>query len=335
MLTSTEPGRKIETQQRRHSGLGQVVSLSVLMAVPIAFAVWTNPAQAQTEEGHTDGGHTDGGGDEGGGKGGHGAGGHGGHGGHGETVDPEMAVKAPDAARVSGGSGAGRAIPGTYFRAEMGVLQAQPGSANWLPPGYPSDPQVFFDLGSDNGGFAGLAIGYDWSNGLRGEVEMLGFGSTQFSGPWSYTVPETSGPHASVRGSVRSVALMGNLFYEPFRSSTGKVVPYVMAGIGMANNRMSDWTRINPDEDRTERSFAGASRTDLALAVGFGVSMEIGKTRNGAPMTFELGYRYFDLGTAQGDSTPLPGSGSGGVPVQALRLDQSDQVITVGIRIPL
>lgn len=313
-------------------GLAQIMSLSLAVMVPVTLGLSSQPMLAQTDEGHTDGG-----GGEGGANGN--ANGNGGvkgrHGRHHQVVDPVSAPLAVDGAAAGGGAGAGRKLAGTYMRAEMGIMRASPGNSSWLPPGYPDDPQVFFDLGSSNGGFAGVALGYDWANGARGEVELLGFGKTDFAGPWSYTVPATPGPHASVQGSVRSVAVMGNLFYEPFQNPKSKFAPYVMVGLGLANNTMSDWTRINTDSGRDERSFAGASHTDLAMAVGFGVSMEVGKTGKGDPMTLEMGYRYFDLGTAQGSTTPLPGSGAGGDPVGALKLDQSNQVVTLGLRIPL
>jgi opacity protein-like surface antigen len=323
MLTQMGQGPILKAIPSLSLGLWRILPVAMMLALPATFATWAHPALAETDEGHAD---------EDEGSGGHGKGRHGRH--H-NVVPPVSPPVAESGNQESGRAGSGRSLAGGYLRAEMGLLRSQPDNSSWLPPGYPVDPQVFFDLGSDTGGFAGLAIGQDWGNGLRGEVELMGFGSTEFSGPWSYTEPETPGPHASVTGSVRSVALMGNIFYEPFQNRKSKTVPYVMMGVGLADNQMSDWTRINPEVDREERSFAGASNADLALSVGFGVSMEVGKTKKGDPMTFEVGYRYFDLGTAQGGTTPLPGSGQGGEPVGALKMNQSSQLISVGIRIPL
>ncbi|MFN4202745.1 MAG: hypothetical protein ACK4GM_06820 [Tabrizicola sp.] len=45
--------------------------------------------------------------------------------------------------------------------------------------------------------------------------------------------------------------------------------------------------------------------------------------------------RYFDLGTARGGTTPLPGSGAGGAPVEALNFDVNDTVVALGLRIPM
>lgn len=227
-------------------------------------------------------------------------------------------------------------ISDTYIRAEVGVARSSADDAFWRPSGFPPDPQIFFDLSSDTGGFGGLAVGKELRNGLRGELALNVFGSTSFDGDWSFTVPPTPGPHASMSGTTRSVSLMGNVFYEPFGTigAAGKIKPYVMAGLGVARNTMSDWTRINPDAGRSERTFEGDTTTSFAYALGVGLSMEAGKTALGAPITVEFGYRYFDLGKVKGRTTPLSGGG-GGDPVTALNFNKSDHVVSVGIRIPL
>lgn len=130
----------------------------------------------------------------------------------------------------------------TYIRAEAGLARSSTNNAFWRPPGFPSDPQIFFDLSSDTVGFGGLAIGRQLREGLRGEVALNVFGPTGFDGGFSFTVPATPGPQASMSGSTRSVSLMGNVFFEPSAALglTGKVKPYVMAGLGVARNTMSD-----------------------------------------------------------------------------------------------
>lgn len=222
--------------------------------------------------------------------------------------------------------------PGLYMRAELGTGRSSASDASWLPPCYPGDPQVFFDLSSDSLPFGALALGYDWQNGWRGEVAVNIFGASDFDGPWSYTVPETAGPHADVLGSMHSKAVLLNA-YRDFAAGNGWT-PFVTAGIGMARNTMGEWTRINPDSDRTERTFEGGSSTGLAWSVGAGVAVDIGRIGRSAPAKLEIAYRYFDLGSVEGGVDAVPGSGEGGNAARALNFDVSDQVLSVGLRIP-
>ncbi len=222
---------------------------------------------------------------------------------------------------------------GTYLRIELGAARSSADDASWLPPGYPADPQVFFDLDLDSAAVGSIAIGHDYGNGWRAEAALNLFGSADFSGPWTYTVPATPGPHADVEGAVSSVALFANGYYD--FAMAGKATPFLTAGLGVSRNRMDDWTRINPDAGRTRRSFEGDTDTSFAWTVGAGVAWDVGPVLGSAPAKLELTLRYFDLGSVSGGTTPLPGSGAGGNPVEALNFDLTDQVISIGLRIPL
>jgi opacity protein-like surface antigen len=294
-------------------------------------------AFAQDDGGHEDGDHEDGGGHEGGGGQGQGGegegGGHGNGGMHGKPVTPVASPVLQAGEGNTARAGRGLGSPGNYLRLELGAALGSAGDANWLPPGYPADPQVFFDLDMDTSAMAAIGIGHDYGNGWRGEVSLNLFGKTDFDGPWSFTVPDTAGPHADVEGSVRSVALMAN-GYRDFDSG-GKITPFVTVGLGLAQNTMSDWTRINPDAGRTRRSFEGDSDTGLAWSVGAGVSWDVGPVLGSAPAKLDLTWRYFDLGSVTGGTEPLPGSGAGGNPVEALNFDVNDHVIALGLRIPM
>jgi hypothetical protein len=52
------------------------------------------------------------------------------------------------------------------------------------------------------------------------------------------------------------------------------------------------------------------------------------------PAKLDLTWRYFDLGSVTGSTQRLDGMG-GGRPVEALNFDRTDQVISLGLRIPL
>jgi opacity protein-like surface antigen len=249
-----------------------------------------------------------------------------------------IATPAPVAPIVSETASAPLTVPDrtlperSYFRVELGAARASAGNASWLPPGYPNDPKVFFDLNSDTAAFGAVALGHSFGSGWRAEAALNMFGSADFLGPWSYTVPDTPGPHADMAGSTRSVALLFNGYYD-FETDR-KLTPFVTAGVGVAHNMMGDWTRINPDSDRTTRSFTGGSETDLAWTVGLGMAVDVGPIIGSAPAKIELSWRYFNLGSVSGGAVPLAGSGSKGEPVSPLNFDLGAQVISLALRIP-
>lgn len=221
-----------------------------------------------------------------------------------------------------------------YLRGAVGRARAQTDDAYWEPPGFPADPRVFFDLDIEDTGFGEVALGYDWNNGFRADLAFAGFGESDFDGPWARTDPATPGPHADVSGSIKSRVLMVNGYFEPltYTGQTHRFQPFVTGGIGMARNEMSDWTRTNAAAGRVTRTFEGDTTTGFAWSLGFGVTAELSVGRQ--PMFLEAGYRYFDLGSAEGSATPRPGNGVGS-PATPLQFDHREHVISVGLRVPL
>ncbi|MES2969077.1 MAG: hypothetical protein V4804_10055 [Pseudomonadota bacterium] len=325
-------------------GLSAVALLTTGFGVASEIGAFSVITPAYAQDGHDDGGHEDGGedgGHEGGGGQGGGGQGNGGHGGgHGEdpVLDPSAATGSDDAPQPAPTFMA-RLMKDAYVRAEMGMGVTGSQDASWLPPDYNGTtvPKVLFDLGHDSSAFGALAVGRDFQNGYRAELAFNVFGKSDFAGDWSSTEPATPGPHASVKGDTRSFALMLNGYYSPFEGTqrSGRIKPFVTAGLGLAHNTMGDWTRINVELPRTERSFEGSSQTALAWTVGLGMSIDLKENKAGNIPKLEISYRYFDLGNVRGGTTPLPGSGAGGDPVKALNFDKTEQVISIGIRIPL
>ncbi|MBQ0805338.1 MAG: porin family protein [Sulfitobacter sp.] len=225
-----------------------------------------------------------------------------------------------------------------YLRLGVGVDQSGIHDGQWSPPGAApvgSDPVVFFNLSEPDGVAATIAVGRQLRLGVRGEIALTAFGSRDILGPWAFTVPATAGPHADVATTVKSTALMANVAYDIPNMGKGRFEfqPYLMAGVGLATNKMGNWTRTNAAATQPSRSFEGDSKTNLAWSLGAGVSWNVGKTANG-PIKMDLTYQYFALGNAQGGGTPLAGSGTES-PVNPLEFDISSQVVSVGVRIPL
>lgn len=223
---------------------------------------------------------------------------------------------------------------GPYVRASLGFESSLIDDGFWESPGA-SDPLVFFDLDSDNAAYGALGVGFDWMNGFRGEISLSAFGKKDVSGPWSFTVPASPGPHADVATSVSSTALMGNVYYAPLerQGKTARFNPYLMAGVGLSRNDMSVWNRTNPASARPERSFEGAANTEFAWSVGFGATWKINRPGTRL-LLLDAGVQYYDLGDAEGGAQPLPGSGSS-TPRQPLTFGVETTVISIGLRMPL
>ncbi|MDW4549016.1 hypothetical protein R5H32_06605 [Defluviimonas sp. D31] len=232
------------------------------------------------------------------------------------------------------GLGSASVTYGPYVRAELGATSSDFKDGNWLPPGQ-SDPRVYFDLGGDESGFGGIAFGYDWMNGFRADVGVITMSSVDATGPWSYTVPSVPGPHAEITAApVRTTAMMGNLFYSPLeqRGVNSRLQPYFVVGLGIARNKLGDWTRENAASGNPVRTFAGNSSDDAAYSLGAGISWQA--TEPGQrPVLVDFSLRYFDFGAVEGGTTSL---GAGGrTPREALNFTRQDTVVSVGVRVPL
>ncbi len=218
---------------------------------------------------------------------------------------------------------------GPYLRAEAGLAFPNFADGHWLPTGYPIDPRVDFDLSGKRSGFAAIAVGYDWMNGFRGDIALLNVGRSDVTGPHT-----TLGPHADITSaSVDTTAIMANLFYSPLEQlgRNSRLQPFFVVGIGLANNRVGDWTRTNTATTPVTRTYSGATHSDLALSLGVGMSYQL--TPPGKyPVILELAYRYYRFGTAKGGSTADKGLS---VPVEPLTFRNNAGIVSVGLRIPL
>lgn len=225
---------------------------------------------------------------------------------------------------------------GPYIRGELGVASTGPDDAFWRPPGFPSDPQINFNADADEASLVGLAFGYDWQNGFRGEIAFDMFGSADMTAPCASASDGSScAIHADIsRASIKTRALMANMYYSPreARGNNSRVQPFVTAGLGIARNEVSDWTRTNPLAGQPVRTFDGATTNEFAWSVGAGIAVEL-DTDTRHPVIFEATYRYFDFGTATGGSVSVgPGNSQPSAPFQ---FEHRSHVISVGIRIPL
>jgi opacity protein-like surface antigen len=225
---------------------------------------------------------------------------------------------------------------GPYVRLELGGAMPDPGGAFWDPPGT-SDPRISFDASAENAAFGALGLGFDWQNGIRADLSLFATGTSDVTARCASASDGSScSTHASITdASVSARGVMASVYYAPLEAqgSNERFQPFVVAGIGVARNKVGDWTRENPTSDRTTRKFEGDTSSGLAWSVGIGASHQV--TEAGRwPVIVEAAWRYYDFGEASGGSTPLPGFGSG-EPREPFTFDNKSQVVTFGVRVPL
>ncbi|HTZ78570.1 MAG TPA: outer membrane beta-barrel protein [Stellaceae bacterium] len=108
-------------------------------------------------------------------------------------------------------------------------------------------------LSPDEGFAAGVVGGYEFSNGIRAELEAV-YRRHDFN---NFSGSLTGGPSVSagVGGDVSNAAVMGNLYYDILKNSP--ITPYVGAGLGLAAVTM-DSVHLGPTQlfDDTEVTLA-------------------------------------------------------------------------------
>jgi opacity protein-like surface antigen len=225
---------------------------------------------------------------------------------------------------------------GPYVRLDLGGAMPDPSGAFWDPPGA-SDPRISFDASADDTAFGAIGLGFDWQNGIRADVSLFATGTSDVTAPCaSASDGSPCSTHASITdASVSTRGVMASVYYAPLEAqgSNAPFQPFVVAGVGIARNEVGDWTRENPTSGRPTRTFEGGTSSGLAWSLGIGASYQV--TRPGRwPVIIEAAWRYYDFVEASGGSTPLPGFG-GGEPREPFTFDNTSQVVTFGIRVPL
>jgi len=230
---------------------------------------------------------------------------------------------------------------GWYFGGEVGGVWQNDQPGYWHSPGA-GDPRITYDVNMD-ATFAGfISVGKTLTNGVRADFSLGITGDQDVQANWVSPAP-TGAPgepndHANISTSVSAITGMFNVSVEPLAltGNNSRFQPFVTAGIGAANVKMSDWTRtnsatINPPA-RPVRTFVGADDTNFAWSIGGGVSVDLTDTVN-RPAYLDLSYRYMDLGNVSGGFTPLPGNGNS-TPIEPFNFDYTVHVVTVGLRFP-
>ncbi len=231
---------------------------------------------------------------------------------------------------------------GPYARIELGGAAPSFSNGSWLPPGE-DDPRITFDVIPDKlrNAFGALALGYDWQNGFRGDLALFGMGRVDIKAPCTSASNGTScANHIDITGgSVQTQGAMANFFFAPLEAQGSNAVlqPFVVAGLGVAQNDVGDWTRTKNAGNATiasnpVRTYLGDTSSSVAWSFGLGASYQV--TRPGKwPVLVEASWRYYDFGRASGSVMSTGGTGT--EPREPFGFDNTSQVLSISVRIPL
>lgn len=212
-------------------------------------------------------------------------------------------------------------IKGWYLRGDIGYSNQRVDSLdNALYDSYDSVDNVYKDF--DGAPFFAAGIGYRWNHWFRTDVTGEYRSKSDFDGLDIGTIgPNIIPDNYSAKKSEWVALLNGYLDVGTWHGIT----PFVGAGIGAANVKISDFTDVGVTvdsvafgDDKDQWNFAWA----LYAGLGFEVT---------DALTLELAYRYLDLGDGEtGDLVGYDGTNTIDNPMKFQDITSHD--IKVGIR---
>ncbi|MCC2646993.1 MAG: pagN 3 [Rickettsiaceae bacterium] len=151
---------------------------------------------------------------------------------------------------------------------------------------------------TSNGTFGGIAVGYEFLDDYRGEVEVL------YTPPTKTKIEKAAGGHTDLFSS--HAALLFNIYYAPKNFELFK--PYIFFGMGYSRNRTSNIKAYNSDNGLVNVQRRGGN-THYAWNIGGGLTFNITDK-----LLCDLGYRFINYGTLKssargtyGPAHPLSG----------------------------
>lgn len=184
---------------------------------------------------------------------------------------------------------------------------------------------TFFGKSDNSAFFAGLGIGYRFNNWLRFDITSEYRGSTSIGvndivfNPW-INQNQTN----TYKGNLTSLVTLFNGYFD--LGTWNCLTPYIGAGIGFTQNRISGLTDQGSVAGFSTLGYAtNGSKTNLAWALMAGVGYEVNKN-----LTLELGYRYLNLGDAQSGRIVNAFNGDMYAPLKAKNIDSHD--FRIGMR---
>jgi opacity protein-like surface antigen len=208
---------------------------------------------------------------------------------------------------------------GWYLRGDVGMA-VQTGAINpSISPnpliGLPADAfNSFYNPSISASALFDVGVGYQINNWLRFDVTAEYRGGSHFQALEQVAIPSTSTQFADFyRGDMSSFIGLFNGYVD--LGCWYGITPFIGAGVGLANNRLSGLTDtgfayVGPGStgSPTGGYFSDGSKINFAWALMAGLDFNV--TQN---LKLELGYRYLDYGKfGSGGSHCFNGTGAGG-----------------------
>jgi opacity protein-like surface antigen len=208
---------------------------------------------------------------------------------------------------------------GWYLRGDVGMAMQSATLSPSISPnpliGLPADAfNSFYNTSLSASALFDVGVGYQVNNWLRFDVTGEYRGGGEFQSLEQLAIPSTGTQFGDFyRGNVSSIIGLVNGYVDI--GTWYGMTPFVGAGVGFANNRLSGVTDTGfayPGTgiagSPTGGYFSDASTTSLAWALMAGLDFNV--TQN---LKLELGYRFLDYGKLQsGASHCFNGTGAGG-----------------------
>lgn len=218
-------------------------------------------------------------------------------------------------------AGAAQAQSPSYWRADIGFSMSANANiqdkdqADLIITGDPTSTTSGSLKDVGNGFLVNGGYGKQFGPTVRGDVTL---------GYRAYKLDTSDGSGTKFKSDITSLALMANAYYENDRAS-GVWKPYVGLGLGVAQNKFGDFTAENGSG--TTASGPGGTKTGFAWAFMFGFGIPQSKN-----LTWDIGYRYVDLGKIETASGNLSDGAGNLIPISGLTGNLRAHELFVGAR---
>jgi opacity protein-like surface antigen len=184
---------------------------------------------------------------------------------------------------------------------------------------------TFFGKTDNAAFFAGLGIGYRFNNWLRFDITGEYRGSSSIGVNDIVFNPFINDFQTNTyKGNLTSLVTLFNGYID--LGTWNCLTPYIGAGIGFTQNRVSGLTDQGSVAGFPTLGYANSgTNTDLAWALMAGLGYEVNKN-----LTLELGYRYLNLSDAQSGRLINAFTGQIQGPLKARDIDSHD--FRIGMR---
>jgi opacity protein-like surface antigen len=212
-------------------------------------------------------------------------------------------------------------MKGWYLRGDIGYSNQRVDSLyNALYEDYDSVDTVYADF--DSAPIFDAGIGYRWNHWFRTDITGEYRGSSDFHGLDVATVGPDVVPDEYTGKKSEWLALLNA--YVDLGTWHG-ITPFVGAGVGAANIKISDFTDVGTTVDSIAFG-ADHDQWNFAWALYAGLGFEVTDA-----LTLELSYRYLDMGDAEsGDLVDYLGNNPNDNPMEFHDITSHD--IRVGMR---